>query len=172
MSDNEDIFEPYFDWNAISDQMLEDTHSAAATYRRAIDRFLGQKSKQNMAEFMKTQQALSQTVGLVERAIFIVPTMVHVAGEPFAGENEDGDATITQICSRCKRVLMLWTANQAAFIPGHGAIELEPEHMTWWKAGQRIALSKDQMHSYDVPPDRGLKPYEHPCPDFNGMGLT
>ena len=166
---NEDIFEPYFDWDKISEQMLDDTHEATVMYARSRDRFLAQKTKANLAAFLSSQQTLSKTALLVEQAIFVVPTMIHIADEPIEGEDEDGDKTITQACQRCKRVLMLWTANQVVYVPGHGGMELLPEHLNWWSKGDRIALTKDQKNSYIVPDDRELKPYEHPCPDFGEM---
>lgn len=160
-------FEPYIDWDAITDEMTDDLHKKVVEYKEAQDNFLAQKSKENASRLMRLQWELSRLGTAITHTIFTVPMMVHVAGPKAQSTKEDHTEEIIQRCKRCGSVLQIWQDKFLIPTP-EGLQPVDPDQMPWWNEGDIVAKASDESGStmYEIEEGRDLDPHERPCPDL------
>lgn len=97
-------FEPFFNYEAISDEMAEDMRDALSQLREAQEDLLSADDAEGrVSSAQRVVEAQNEIMFIhreVNRHIYTVPAMVHVAGKPKL-EFENGRPVYVQRCDRC-----------------------------------------------------------------------
>jgi hypothetical protein len=176
-------FEPYIDWEELSDEMADDLFSRIVRFRRVSDLFVKESKRKRRrrskkirayaAEMLKLQSELSAMHQAIMQTLVTIPMMVHVAGEKKAETCESSaDDHVVQRCTRCGSMLQAWHANTMVMTP-LGPQEIDEEDVTWWTPGSTVAKSGDtggppMLHMYEIE-GRELEKHEMVCVDLAEM---
>jgi hypothetical protein len=176
-------FEPYIDWDDLSDEMADDLSSRLTRFRKVSDLFIKESNRKrrrrpekiraHAAEMLRLQYELSALYQAIVQTLVTVPMMVHVAGEKKTEQCESIDHDhIVQRCTRCGSMLQSWHANTTVMTP-LGPQEIDEEDVTWWTPGSTVAKSGDtggppMLHMYEIE-DRELEKHEMVCVDLAEM---
>jgi Zn ribbon nucleic-acid-binding protein len=160
-------FEPYIDWDGMTDEMVDEFHETLVEFRKYQDEFIANKSKKSAANVLRLQMDISNIAAAIHQTLFTIPMMVHIAGAQDESVDDDGNKQIFQRCKRCGSVLQMWRENIVAMTP-NGIREVEPDDMKWWEEDQIVAKTSDEdsMTMYAIDKDQKLEAHEKPCPDF------
>lgn len=97
-------FEPFFDYEAISQEMAEDLSETLRQLREAQEDLLSAQDAEGQVACAKRVVEVQNEIMFIHREInrhiYTVPAMVHVAGEPKL-EFERGRPVYVQRCERC-----------------------------------------------------------------------
>lgn len=97
-------FEPFFDYEDISHEMASDLKDALGQLRQAQDDLLSAQDAESEVACAKSvieaQNEIRLIHSAINREIYTVPAMVHVAGKPKL-EFERGRPVYVQRCERC-----------------------------------------------------------------------
>ena len=169
MSENES-FEPYVDWDGLTEEMSADFHEIYVSYREAAQKFLKSGVREDAVELLRLQADLGGLNEAITRTLIVIPAMVHVAApvksEPCEDHDDHDDHTV-QRCSRCGSVLQFWREGLAILTPG-GPHVIPEEEIKWWPEGATIAKATDDdgpSTMYQIE-DRALERYEMLCVDL------
>ena len=166
-------FEPFIDWDDISDEMVADLAEAFERFRSSQEAFSKEKTKANAVEMLESQMAVSDVATAITHTLHTIPVMVHVAGPKVSAEEDDQEA-ITQRCTRCGSILQKWMSGYHAITPG-GPLPLTEDDLPWWDEGDIVAKSGDEhdsMTMYEVDPKRELEKHERQCYSLDSLGLS
>ena len=163
-------FEPFYDYESITEEMIEDLHKVVVGYKVAARRFEAMRSKREAISVLKTQLEVQEAYNAIMSALWTVPAMIHVAGAPRTETHpRTGTEAVAQRCQRCGSMLQLWHENLIV-MGEEGPTEVEQENVSWWDEGQIVAkaIQPGGMHMYQID-DRELHHYEHECVDIKGI---
>lgn len=97
-------FEPFFDYEALSHEMASDLRDALGQLRQAQDDLLSAQDAEGQVAHarlvVEAQNEIRLIHSAINREIYRVPAMVHVAGKPKL-EFERGRPVYVQRCERC-----------------------------------------------------------------------
>lgn len=97
-------FEPFFDYEAITEEIAQDLKDALEQLREAQEDLLSAQDAEGMVSCAKDVVEAQNEIMFIHREInhhiYTVPAMVHVAGEPKL-EFEEGAPMYVQRCERC-----------------------------------------------------------------------
>ena len=165
-------FEPYIDWDEMSDEMAEDVYDLVVRYKQAQDDLVtcpAAHRKTHAIELMQVQGELAVTFSAVQRTLYVLPMMVHIAGPKKHGTSDEGLEQALQRCKRCGSVLQCWEENFAVMTPD-GPMPLDEDGIPWWDEGDVVAKSSTDGHQgtafYLVEDPDNLQQHEKPCPDL------
>lgn len=104
-------FEPFHDYDQISEEQAAELREALADYRKATDDLLvahiGSRQVVCAKRVLESHLKVSKVVKSVNEEIYTEPAMVHVAGEiEYEHYDEFGVTLNVQRCERCGSVLM------------------------------------------------------------------
>jgi len=163
-------FDPFYDFDAITDEMILDLHKAVVGYKQSARRFEAMRSKREAISVLKTQLEVQETYDAIMRAIWTIPAMVHIAGQKRSETHPKSGAEATvQRCQRCGSMLQLWHDGMIV-MDDEGPTEVDEEAVSWWNEGEIVAKATHAggMHMYEIG-DRELHHYEHECVDIKGV---
>ena len=163
-------FEPFFDYDGITDEMIDDLHQVFVAYKKASDRFTAMKSRREAIRVLETQTAVRETYDAVMAALWTVPAMVHIAGPKRQETHPEHHSEATlQRCQRCGSILQLWHDHMLCMTE-HGPEQVTEENVEWWAEGDMVGKSNYEtgMNLYEID-DRELHSWEHPCVDIKGI---
>jgi len=163
-------FEPYLDWEKITDEMTDDLHEGLSFFHEAQDRFLENKTSKNAADMLRSHYEMSSIASDVKEAIYTQPMMVHIAGEVKVEENPENplDEVTIQRCKRCGSVLQIYKEGLAQ-ITESGPEPVTEDEVLWWDDGDVVAKTSDStsIHMYQIEgqgkPARKLEKHEMEC---------
>lgn len=163
-------FDPYIDWQAMNEKMVDDFHDLLVRFKSAQDDLLKTKSKEKVIEVIKLQIEMSRISAAIQQTLFVMPVMVHVAGEKTKKLGEDGSEQVSQRCQRCGSVLQFWKEGYAAATPT-GPIPLDEDDLPWWSKEDLVAKATNDSSAtmYGIDKERPLKKYEMSCPDLKSL---
>lgn len=165
-------FEPFIDWDEMSDEMLHDLSTAYREFRKAQKSFDRRQTKENAIALLKGQHEMSDIATAIFRTLHTVPVMVHIAGEKTTA-TEDEQEVIRQRCTRCGSVLQQWMSGYHAMTPA-GPIPMDEGDLPWWDPGDIVAKSGDENESmtmYQIDPERELDKHERECYSLDSLDL-
>lgn len=168
-------FEPYYDFESVSDEMAEDLFKSLQEYEKQKNLMLA-SLPENRAEIaqalLKAQQEINSVSNAVFDTIYTVPAMIHEAG-PKVTEYIDGNEIHTQRCARCGSILQRWdprvTQNMSFSDEDGNELDFE-EAIPWWNEGDLVGKATgDFMAQLYLVEDRELDSHEKPCLDMSGL---
>jgi hypothetical protein len=162
-------FDPFIDWDSVTQEMADDMHVKILEYKEAIKKFEAENTISNCADVLRLQFELTTTSNSIHAALFTVPVMVHNAGEKVSDSDSEGHSVITQRCTRCGSVLQGWREGMAVLTP-NGIEDLVEDKISWWKPGDVVAKASDaeSMTMYVIE-DRDLDKHERECVDISHL---
>jgi hypothetical protein len=169
-------FEPYIDWASVSPEMAKDMHEKMLEYRAAIKAFEASGSTKDCSDVMRCQFELTNISAVIQQQLFVLPVMVHIAGEKIhepslhGDEDEEPHEHIIQRCTRCGSILQMWCEVVRLLTP-EGPVQVPEEGISWWEPGAVIAKASDDdsMTMYVIEDGRELEKHEHECLDLTGL---
>lgn len=172
-------FDPFIDFEAVTEEMAADLHAALREHRDAAAAFVedDRPDPVKCARAVAAATEVNMVVGAIVESLHRTPVMVHVAGprrEELRAEDDDDeieDLVLVQRCSRCGSVLNFWTDHLGTFDPHTGPRRVELNEIPWWKEGQLVAKATKpgMIDMYLVEPDRPLDKHERECADLSGL---
>jgi len=163
-------FEPYIDWEDISDEMTSDFREKFLEYKKAQEMFTAHSSNENAARFLRIQFELSRLSAAIAQTLYTVPMMVHVAGPKVSGKDDDGEEQIVQRCKRCGSILQSWQPSMH-FPTSEGPLQIPEDSMMWWEEDAGVAKSVRQGTMYPIEGGRELEKHEKICPDLTSLAV-
>lgn len=165
-------FDPFLDWDAVEDEMVNDLHSALLDYEKAKHVFMFNKTRERAVKLLQAQLKIGQISSAIHSTIATMPVMVHVAGPRIEEIDEEGHDTMIQRCKRCGSMLQFWHEGMGVMTPA-GPAGLQPEDVPWWGDGQTVAKGTTQnaMAMYEIDEGRPLAKHERPCPALDELDL-
>jgi hypothetical protein len=156
-------FEPYIEWEAMSAEQARAFASALNKWQEASEKLKGGPTPKRAAKAMQAQGELQNVADEIQRDLFRVPAMVHIAGvkeEEVSEDEEDHmhDHThIVQRCKRCKSLIGFYCENQG----------IPEEEIPWWDEDTVVAKATNGpfMDLYSIE-GRNLHSHEHECVGF------
>jgi hypothetical protein len=154
--------EPYFDYDAVTQEMADDLHAKLRAFGEAQRLFSENGCVENARTLMRTRFELAGCEDEIRTIIWTEPVTVHVAGprEEEEDDHEEGHEGVlyTQRCARCKTVLSRWCEH----------MPVPFEAMPWWPEGAVVGkFSYGPMVRVELIGDRDLEKHEVMCPDFD-----
>jgi len=167
-------FEPFFDYDKLTQEMTEVLHHAATRFNLARDTFIRNPPNTRLCiDLLRAERAFDRTIDEVSRELWTLPVMVHVAGQRETEVCEDcGEGErIIQRCKRCGSTLHLWHEHLMVLTP-EGPAELEEDDIPWWEEDTLVAKGTDgpRMTMYSIHPDRRLEKHEMECVSLVDIG--
>jgi hypothetical protein len=183
MPDDQQNFEPYIDWNGLTDEMAWDLVEKLVPYKLANERLIKQatrrwrkpnlrKMREATVELLQLQSELGSLNEAIIRTLVTIPMMIHVAGPKTVEECDSGthNEHRVQRCARCGSVLQMWQEGMMHLTPA-GPAEVTEEEISWWTPGTLVAKSGSSgpgLSMYEVEPEgRELEKHEMVCVDLN-----
>ena len=167
-------FNPFYDYEDLTDEMVEDLHDDLWNLEEAKREFIASPSKDTAAEYMKSLSQIDGTCRAIGETIYKVPAMIHVAGptkHEVNPDNPEEEATI-QRCARCGSVLHWWHEGMIGPTPDGVGI-IGEDDFQWWEEGQTIGKIEGpgpiHMSMYSVEDDHELQSHERECVDISGL---
>lgn len=176
MPAREMTFEPYVDFDAVTQEMADAVRDSILGYKTAMDALAAapEATPQLAAAMLRASEQASDIVREIINTLFVTPVMVHVAGERREETNPDDpeESAVVQRCSRCGSILHMWSERMGVVDPETGPRHLEVEEIPWWDVGTRVAKATFTTGSpvgmYPIS-DRSLKDHEHVCADLSSL---
>lgn len=166
-------FEPFFNYDKLTQEMADDLHRAMVKHRLASDTFIRLATPTKGKDVLESSYEVEMVIDEIRQAIWTIPVMVHLAGERKAETCLDcGDEEgVVQRCKRCGSVLHAWNEHLAVLTPD-GPRELEEDEVRWWDVDAIVAKgtsSGGSMLMYRIDPSRELERYEMECISLVGL---
>jgi hypothetical protein len=161
-------FDPYPDWEKVTDEHAKKLGNAVAEYRRASVQISDLATPQSAARFMQAHHDVGVIHDEILEDIWTVPMMVHVAAERDYEEIEE-QTVMVQRCARCKSILHI--VHEGIVLMGPNGPEwMTEENTPWWAPGQLVAKATrpDSMSMYLIE-DRELEKHEMECVGLPNM---
>jgi hypothetical protein len=130
MPDDQQNFEPYIDWNGLTDEMAWDLVEKLVPYKLANERLIKQatrrwrkpnlrKMREATVELLQLQSELGSLNEAIIRTLVTIPMMIHVAGPKTVEECDSGthNEHRVQRCARCGSVLQMWQEGMMHLTP-------------------------------------------------------
>lgn len=166
-------FDPFLDYDAVSDEMAEDLYEGLSAYESAKAHLLaspvGSKERVKWArKVLEAQKETADTAGAIYETIYTIPMIVHEAGERKIETDDDGNEFTVQRCKRCASVLQSWAGTGEMTMFGQ---QIDVEDLPWWEDGDVVAKSGDSDYRLDLYliEDRPLEKYEYKCVALNEL---
>jgi hypothetical protein len=168
-------FDPYFDYESLNDEMVDDLHKALRRYY-VIQQDISSSestSKAKVKELLESFDEVTNVMTDVKRAVYTVPSMVHKAGPKKWETNPDDEdqEAVVQRCSRCGSVLSWWNEGVMGMGEDGRPRVLEEDDIPWWDEGATVAKSTNDnmMGLYEVAQGRDLDKDERECVSLAGL---
>jgi hypothetical protein len=154
-------FEPFFDYDSLSEEMAADLKLVLSEYKQAQEDLLGAGGviqQVNCAKrVVEAQNALMTTARAINDVIYTVPVIVHKAGRirKETIDLEDGEKAYVQRCSKCASEL-------------HIASDRD---LDAWQIGSAVAKTSkgSPMPTMYLIEDRELLAHEYECVSFKNI---
>lgn len=159
-------FQPHYDWEMLSDDMLNDLHQTSIEYCKTRDTFLIEKTRESAIEFLKAIEKASKTQSEIMNALYVEPALVHVAGSKME-EEIDGEECVVQRCKRCKTILQFWS-EKATYLTSIGPVGMDESEVQWWDEDSLLAKRfYNGIAKIEIIENRELSKHEKLCFDFS-----
>lgn len=162
-------FDPYFDWDLITEEIAADLQMAMRRYYGfARDLANAREPDVELARaVLESHDELDDVVVAIKRHCYRQPMMVHISDEPqMEDNNEDGPSEVlVQRCQRCKSVLHFWHEGMMILTPG-GPHELQTDEVPWWPKDTIVAKHNTEdggVGMYEIEANRDLDSHELEC---------
>jgi hypothetical protein len=160
-------FEPFFDYEKITQEMADSLRDAVVRHRLATDSLIRSPANiQRSTEVIESAYEIEGVIDAIRSAIWTIPVMVHLAGvkESEMCEHCEYAEYVIQRCKRCGSTLHLWHENLGVLTPD-GPRELGPDDVPWWDENEIVAKAQHgpTMTMYRIDPSRLLEKHEMEC---------
>lgn len=169
-------FEPFIDFESVSEEMAEDAHAMLSRYRKAVDAFVAGSPNDvaACAEVLESAHEMDKVFRASYNHLYTMPVMVHVAGEKRVEQNPDDSSqeAIFQRCARCGSVLSFFHEEMGILDPETGtARRMEEGDIPWWEEGTIVAKSNSEhgIGMYEIAADQELEKHERMCVALNDL---
>lgn len=172
-------FDPYFDFDNIEPKLAKELARTWTATRDAAHVMADDPTPENVGNYLRHVQKYDGVFEKVKEDIFVVPVMVHVAGETKDEVHPDGDPEIpehhatVQRCSRCGTMLHIWHPSMVV-MGDEGPEHVAETDTPFWPKGTVVGKSHDEddllarTTMYQIE-DRDLEPHERECVDLSGL---
>ena len=170
---SQNSFEPYPDFEKITQEDADELHQLFRDYRQKSDRLEQEARVEYVADFLQSFHAMNVRIEETVNRIWTVPYMVHVAGDKKTEQNPDDptEEGIFQRCSRCGSTLNFWREG-LMFLTPDGPKEMAEEDVPWWTPGERIAKRDGGPQGYGmyrIDADHELEKHEIMCVSLESL---
>lgn len=154
-------FEPFFDYDQLTDEMVDHFHDALTRNIEAQEAFHKEKNRENLKAVLESHSLITGCAEAIRETIWTEPSTIHVVGPCVEEPHDDHDCLMqVQRCTRCGSVLLAWCEH----------MPYPKESIDWWEEG--TVVSKFQAHGMmriASVGDRRLERYEVMCVDISFM---
>lgn len=159
-------FEPHHDWAKISAEDSEKLYVMLRSRRSLEHRMNFMGAKEFASKWMELSNDIAMLAERLAHETFVIPSLVHVAGEVRESEDDDGDLKRTQFCSRCRAPVAEWFPDLTMMTAQGSEIRVEGEF--FFKPGSLIGKhmvpreEESSYHAYLIQ-GRELEDHEKLC---------